>query len=100
MSNINEDLDDAINRASLVEVKKLIEDGADLEYRDSFGCTPLLNAAWVAASDVVEYLLAEGADCYAKNKEGKTALDMARSVGHDDYGHFEVVGLLEKHMGV
>jgi ankyrin repeat protein len=97
MARLEDELDDAVNSAELEEVKLLIKQGADIEYKDPFGCTALMNASWVAASDIVLFLIELGADCSAKNKEKQTALDMARSVGHNDYGHDEVIKLLEAH---
>jgi ankyrin repeat protein len=46
--------------------------------------TPLLYAASVDFGDtaVLEKLLAAGADLKAKNKQGQTALDLARSYNH------------------
>jgi len=91
------ELDDAVNRADLDEVKQLLLQGANIESRDSFGMTPLMNAAWVAAVDIVEYMLAEGADMNAKDNNGKTALDLVREIGHNDFGHNDVIAALEKH---
>ncbi|MBQ0775893.1 MAG: ankyrin repeat domain-containing protein [Gammaproteobacteria bacterium] len=95
---LDEKLDDAVNQAELISVKVLIDQGADIEAVDAFGCTPLMNAAWVASVDIVEYLISLGANVYAVNNEGKTALDMAESVGHNDYGHDAVIVVLTKEM--
>lgn len=92
---LNSELDDAIGRSNLEEVRSLLEDGADIEYRDPLGWSPLINAAWVAADDIVELLISKGADVHYKNPEGHTALSKARSVGHNDYGHDAVIAILE-----
>jgi ankyrin repeat protein len=55
--------------------------------------TPLLYAASIDYGDtaVLEQLLAAGADVSAKNKEGLTALDLARN-----YSHQRIADLLAK----
>ena len=95
MAQLDEKLDDAINQADLKLVKELIEKGADVEYPDSFGCTPIMNAAWVASEEIVSYLLSVGANPNHRDKEGKTALDKVLEIGHNDYGHNSVIQLLK-----
>lgn len=95
---LNIELDDAINRAELDEVKSLIEMGADIEFRDPLGKTPLMNAAWVAAADIVEYLINQGANIYALDNDGKSALDLVKEIGHNDYGHNDVILVINKYM--
>jgi ankyrin repeat protein len=55
------------------------------------GWTPLHGAAHSGDRELVELLLARGADPDAKHQEGKTALDLAR-----ESGHAEVVAILER----
>jgi ankyrin repeat protein len=88
------ELDDAVNRAAADEVVALLDEGAPLEYRDPLGWTPLMNAAWVAAADIVQLLIGRGANLNARNREGKTALGMALEIGHNDYGHDKVIHIL------
>jgi ankyrin repeat protein len=62
----------------------LIARGANVNSVDKLGMTPLL---WAAAMDfgdtaMSELLLAAGAAREAKNKDGLTALDLAKSYGH------------------
>ncbi len=95
MRYLDKKLDDAINRANLEEVKILIAKGADIEYRDPFGCTALMNASWVAEADIVDFLLTNGADWKARNNDNQTALDMMYSIGHNEYGHNIVIEILE-----
>ncbi len=95
---LNIALDDAVNRGDLSEVRELIKQGANIEYRDTFGNTPLMNSAWVAATDVLTYLVNLGANLFAKNDEGQTALDLAKSVGHNKYGHSDIMNILETKM--
>ena len=97
MKELNLKLDDAINRDDILEVKELIESGADIEFSDSFGCTPLINAAWVASAEIVEYLLGLGANINHRDNDGKTALEKVMEIGHNDYGHKVVIEVLERH---
>jgi tankyrase len=87
-------LDDAVSRAELEEVRYLLDLGADPNAVDALGWTPVMNAAWVASVPVIKLLLAYGADPSLVNSEGKTAIDLARDVGHNEYGHDEVVEFL------
>jgi uncharacterized protein len=95
-AQLNTRLDDAINRGELEEVKSLVEAGADFEHLDPNGWSPLISAAWVAAADIVEYLLCVGADPNYVNPAGETALSRATSIGHNQYGHDELIYILER----
>jgi ankyrin repeat protein len=55
--------------------------------------TPLAIAASAKRSDVVRWLLAEGADARIATRDGQTPLDLARSSGATD-----IVALLEAHL--
>jgi len=65
--------------------KMLIARGANVNASDKLGMTPLL---WAASSDfgdaaMVELLLKSGARADAKNRDGRTALELARAFKHD-----------------
>jgi hypothetical protein len=65
--------------------KMLIARGANVNATDKLGMSPLL---WAASSDfgdttMVELLLKSGAKADAKNRDGRTALDLARAYKHD-----------------
>lgn len=65
--------------------RKLIEHGADVNPIHEVGkCPPLLAAAEYGHCDVVSLLVEKGADLYCKNKDGKTALDLAMGAGHGE----------------
>src|SRR5262249_48391240 len=66
------------NQASVV--KALLARGAKVNHVDKFGMTPLLYAASIDFGDrtVTEKLIAAGADLKPKNKQGLTALDLAK----------------------
>ena len=95
----------------------LIEFGADVNLADADGTTALMKAAFFGRDEVVEALLANGADVTARQRNGATALDLAeRKLGfwrqrlgkpgmkqdaiHDRIKHHErAVVLLRQHLG-
>ncbi len=70
------------NHAGVAQV--LLAHGAKVDHLDKLGMTPLLYAASIDFGDtaVIEKLIAGGADLKAKNKQGLTALDLARNYNH------------------
>jgi ankyrin repeat protein len=73
--------------------RALIERGANVNVVDKQGMTPLLWAASMDFGDpaMIELLLKSGAKADAKNKDGLTALELARK-----YGHAEVIPALTR----
>jgi ankyrin repeat protein len=64
----------------LPAVKYLVEElHADVNARDHEGNTPLHNAAARGDNEMIEYLVAKGADVKAVNRAGETTADMANS---------------------
>ena len=59
-------------------VKALADAGADVNARIGFGLTPLMLAAGGGEGAVCEVLLNAGADAFASNEAGRTALQMAK----------------------
>jgi ankyrin repeat protein len=72
--------DYATEEQLLAAVKFLVESGAGVNAAADNGQTALHYAAQ-AADGVVEYLATHGADLDAKDKQGRTALDVAMGVG-------------------
>ena len=79
----------AVPNNFLNTVKYLVEEhGADVNLRDSWGYTPLHYASVRGGNDLIEYLVAQGADVTALSVLGQTPADMARG---GRAGYFERV---------
>jgi len=61
MKNINEKLLEAVKSNEIEEVRKLIEEGADVNVVDGWGDTALHKASRFGRSDVVKMLIEAGA---------------------------------------
>lgn len=62
----------AVKSGELQRVKSVIEDGANLESRDSTGDTPLHLSAFKGYTEITKYLLDHGAKVDATNKDKRT----------------------------
>ncbi|MGZ5938134.1 MAG: ankyrin repeat domain-containing protein [Rhizomicrobium sp.] len=69
---------------------KLVAATGDPDVTPKHGYTPLMEAALNGCADLVDVLLAAGADKTRKNPDGKTAADFAREKGPS-----ELAGMLE-----
>ena len=72
--------DYATEEQLLAAVKLLVESGADVNAAAENGQTAL-HAAAQASDGIVQYLAGHGANLDAKDKQGRTALDVAMGVG-------------------
>ncbi len=72
--------------ADLSMARLLLARGADINAGDNLGWTPLLNVLnlWADQPDVLEFLLAKGANLNARLKDGRTGLMLAAHLGKDD----------------
>ena len=59
-------------------VKFLVELGADVNLPDAWGYTPLHYASVRGGDDLIEFLVAQGADVTAVSRLGQSVVDMAR----------------------
>jgi ankyrin repeat protein len=62
-------------------VRMLLDAGADVHARNSYGATPLMFAAGAGQVDAVEMLLEAGADVHAENDYHSTAMHWAATKG-------------------
>jgi ankyrin repeat protein len=63
-------------------VQSVLENGADSNHSDHKGYTALMYAAEQGLNGAVHVLIAAGADVDKRNKDGKTALELARGNRH------------------
>src|SRR6516164_5860909 len=71
---ITADLVTAIRHADAQAVRRLLENGTDVNARDAEDNTPLILAAFYASPKCLELLIEKGADVNAANKAGATPL--------------------------
>jgi ankyrin repeat protein len=79
---IASDLVQAIRNGDTQAVRKVLDDGADVNARDAEGNTPLILASLYAGPECVEMLLHRHADVNAANRAGVTALVRAATSYH------------------
>lgn len=93
----------AARTAPIAVIDLLIAAGAPIDHRPSYGGTALMEAVEHRRMDVIERLLAEGADPRTQDWNGRTALDYARGFTQNKYWKVEpappeVIRVLEEAM--
>ena len=79
----NEALVEAVKLADLRAIKRLIDEGADVNAENKYGYyTPLLAAASDGQVVIAKFLLSNGADVNQQNQIGRTSLHEAVRYGH------------------
>ncbi len=77
-------LHSAVESGNLALLNLLLEHGARPDAVEFLEATPLHSAAARGSKEMVERLVAAGADKGRKTKAGKTAADLARQYGHEE----------------
>jgi ankyrin repeat protein len=85
-----DELNNAVRAGSLSEVLNLLNQGADVNGRNSLGSTPLLEATWSGNLEIAQILLAHGADVNARRLQvvgtsGVTPLQYSVLVGRTPF---------------
>ncbi|MDQ7785136.1 MAG: ankyrin repeat domain-containing protein [Desulfomonilaceae bacterium] len=93
MSTLGDDLIEAAMSGDVVKVRRLVANGADVNYANRLGVTPLMVAAQWNRPNIVSFLLSKHADVETKeNSSGCNALIFACVSGNSD-----IVGLILAH---
>ena len=80
----NDDLLRAAARGNLNQVRRQLDEGADIDYRDEVGQTALALAAQNGHVPVVQELINRGAAINVLRTDGRTPLHMAAGSGHTE----------------
>jgi ankyrin repeat protein len=67
----------AISKGDLAKVQQLLGIGVNINHKDERGKTPLMYAILYKQTEIVSYLIRNGADYRAEDKNGLTILDYA-----------------------
>lgn len=73
----------AVNNKNLISVKILLDNKADVNWKDGFQTTALMYAASSGLEDIVKLLLDKGANVTTKDKQGNDALSAAKESKND-----------------
>ena len=78
--------------SDIAQLKTMLEQGADVNFRDRFGKTPIMVASEMGHEYIAEILVDHGADVNLQSQRGLTALMFAAMKGHEN-----IVKLLVDH---
>jgi ankyrin repeat protein len=73
----------AVNGKNIALIKILLENRADVNWKDGFKTTALMYAASDGKEDIVKLLLDSGADVFAKDEQGNDVLSAAKESKND-----------------
>lgn len=82
MTNWDEELYTAAFDGDIDTAKRALRKGANVNWKDEYGWTPLMRASEKGNTDMVEFLLVNGADRSIKNNVGVNAMDIAQLKNH------------------
>ena len=88
MADLGEQLYNACHREDPAEVARLLDAGANKEWRDVAGWTPIINAAFCGRLATVKLLADRGADIHARSNQGMNALMWASHMGNSAVAAF------------
>jgi ankyrin repeat protein len=83
---------------TIAVINELIAAKADIHAVDKLGNNAVMLAAWQHRPEVVKLLVELGGDGCAKNDDGETAIDQARSL-NEDPGKHEIIAFLQEKCG-
>ena len=79
---LDDDLLEAAEKNKLGVVKRLLEEGADIDAKNNEDMTPLHLAVWEANLKMVKFLVGKGAKINTQGKRGWTPRQLAITKGH------------------
>jgi len=91
MTSLNVQLVSAIFANDSCKIKSLLDQGIDVNDNGVFNIPPLLRAALYGKSESLKTLIECGADKNIKDKQGHTALELAKK-----HNHQKIVEILSK----
>ena len=74
----------AISKGDLAKVQQLVEIGIDVNKKDERGKTPLMYAILFKQTEIVAYLIRNGADYRAEDSRGNTIEDYAKKSNSEE----------------
>ena len=87
---LNDKLIAAAESGDVESVKRLIENGADVDAKDKDGEKALHKAAWMGQVEVATFLIEKGVNVNMKNKNNETAAEIALR-----YGYHQIAELID-----
>jgi ankyrin repeat protein len=84
---------------NIAVIKELIAMKADIHAVTDAGNNAVMLAAGAHRADAVKFLVELGVDPCAKNDDGETAIDQAKSNRNEDPGKHEIIAFLQEKCG-